>query len=169
MAMPGDWKRAYARQARADYRSWQALEADPAVPACHAMLFLQMACEKACKAWLIANATPPEALQAGHGYVANPLPLVIRQQLDFIGRSRGSEAGFLTFVKHLAVEVELLNPSVDRDGRRPDNCEYPWEDDTRSMHSPLDWTFAPVALLRLPHGGQFVTVLGTAIDRLLSG
>ena len=61
----------------------------------------------------------------------------------------------------------MLNPSVDRDGRRPDNCEYPWEDGAEVLHSPLDWAFAPEALLRDHFGPAFATVLGLAIDRIL--
>ncbi len=78
MATPAQWARGYARQAHADFGTWQATEGNEDVHACHRMLFLQMACEKLCKARLIDDGTPPEALQTSHGYVANPLPLVIR-------------------------------------------------------------------------------------------
>jgi hypothetical protein len=35
--------------------------------------------------------------------------------------------GVLTLVRHLVEEIEVLNPSVRRNGQRPDNCEYPRE------------------------------------------
>ncbi len=63
MATPAEWARGYARQAQADFRAWQALEVDEHVHPCHRMLFLQMACEKLCKARLIDAGTPPTALQ----------------------------------------------------------------------------------------------------------
>ncbi len=29
-------------------------------------------------------------------------------------------------IRELCREVDLLHPSIDDGGRRPDNCEYPW-------------------------------------------
>ena len=167
MATPAEWARGYARQADADFQSWQAIESNEAVQPCHRMLFLQMACEKLCKARLIDAGTPPEALQTSHGYIANPLPLVIRAQLEFMGQSLRAKAGLLTFTRHIAAEIEVMNPAVNRNGLRPDNCEYPWEDDQQALHSPLDWQFNPLQLLRDRFGPSFVKVLQLAIDRAL--
>ena len=167
MATPAQWARGYARQAHADFRTWQAIEGNEDVHPCHRMLFLQMACEKLCKARLIDDGTPPDALQTSHGYVANPLPLVIRAQLEFMGENFVRKAGLLNFTRHLAGEIEVMNPAVDRNGQRPDNCEYPWEDDQHALHSPLDWQFSPLQLLRDRFGPSFVKVLQLAIDRAL--
>jgi hypothetical protein len=167
MATPAEWARGYARQAHADFQSWQALESDQTAQPCHRMLFLQMACEKLCKARLIEAGTPPQALQTSHGYVANPLPVVIRAQLEFMGHNLRSKTGFLLFTRHLASEIEVMNPAMDRGGQRPDNCEYPWEDGGQLLHSPLDWVFSPLQLLRGPFGPTFVKVLRLAINRAL--
>jgi hypothetical protein len=167
MATPGQWARGYARQAHADFQSWQAIEADEIVRPCHRMLFLQMACEKLCKARLIEAGTPPELVQTSHGYVANPLPIVIRAQLEFMGQDLRAKAGLLTFTRHIAAEIEVTNPQVDRNGHRPDNCEYPWENAAQNLHSPFDWTFTPLQLLLGRFGPTFVKVLGLAIDRAL--
>jgi hypothetical protein len=102
MATTAEWARGYARQAQADFRAWQALEENDDVHPCHRMLFLQMACEKLCKARLIDGGTPPAALQTSHGYVANPLPLVIRAQLEFMGENLRPRAGLLSFTCRLA-------------------------------------------------------------------
>jgi hypothetical protein len=165
MATPAEWARGYVRQAQADFRTWQALEENEDVHPCHRMLFLQMACEKLCKARLIDAGTPPAALLTSHGYVANPLPLVIRAQLEFIGENLRAKAGLLNFTRHLAAEIEVMNPAVDRNGQRPDNCEYPWEDAGLTLHSPLDWSFSPLHLLRGPYGPSFVKLLHLAIHR----
>lgn len=165
MAKPAEWARDYARQAQADFRTWQLLEESDDVPSCHRMLFLQMACEKLCKARLIHAGTPPTALQTSHGYVANPLPVVIRAQLEFMGQNLRSRAGLLNFTRHLASEIEVTNPAVDRNGQRPDNCEYPWEDAGLALHSPLDWNFSPLYLLRDRFGPSFVKLLLLALDR----
>jgi hypothetical protein len=167
MATPTQWARGYARQADADFQTWQSIERSDAFHACHRMMFLQMACEKLCKARLIQGGTPPEAVQRSHGYLANPLPLVIRSQLEFMGENLRVRAGFLLFTRHLAAEIEVTNPAVDRNGQRPDNCEYPWVDEAQVLHSPLDWQFTPLQLLRDPFGPSFVKVLKLAIDRAL--
>jgi hypothetical protein len=146
MATNSEWVTAYTRQADADLKTWKELEALPAVPACHRLLFLQMACEKLCKAHLIQAGTATEALQSSHAYVAKPLPVVIREQIDFLGHDPRRAAPVIHVVRHLANEIEIANPSCNREGRRADNCEYPWENGNRVLHSPLDWTFAPLAL-----------------------
>jgi hypothetical protein len=165
MATPAEWARAYARQAQADFRVWQALEVNEDVHPCHRMLFLQMACEKLCKARLIDGGAPPVTLQTSHGYVANPLPLVIRAQLEFMGENLRAREGLIIFTRHLAKEIEVMNPAVDRNGQRPDNCEYPWEDAGQILHSPLEWGFNPVHLLQDRFGSSFVKMLQLAIDR----
>jgi hypothetical protein len=167
MATAEQWAMGYARQADADFTSWQAIESDEAVHPCHRMLFLQMACEKLCKARLIQGGTPPDALQTSHGYVANPLPIIMREQLLFMGQNLPAKTGLLTFARHIAAEIEILNPAVDRNGRRSDNCEYPWVDGAQVLHSPLDWEFRPIRLLRDRFGPTFVKVLRGAINRLL--
>lgn len=167
MATPAEWARGYARQARADFQTWQAIEGNEDVQPCHRMQLLQMACEKLCKARLIDGGTPPEALQTSHGYVANPLPIIIRAQLEYMGQNLRDNAGFLTFTRHLAAEIEVMNPAVDRNGQRPDNCEYPWVDGQQALHSPLDWPFTPLHLLRGRFGPKFVKLLRLAIDRAL--
>ena len=165
MATPNEWASGYARQAQADFVAWQALEEDDSAQPCHRMMLLQMASEKLCKARLIDGGTPPVALQTSHAYVANPLPIVIRSQLEVLGENLRARAGLLQFARHLASEIEVTNPAVTRDGRRPENCEYPWEDTATNLHSPLDHNFIPLQLLRDRHGPLFVKMLKLAIDR----
>lgn len=58
-----------------------------------------------------------------------------------------------------------MNPAADRNSQRPDNGEYPWEDAGLVLHSPLDWSFSPVSLLRDRYGPSFVKMLHLAIHR----
>jgi len=168
MSEPADWVLAYARQAEADFRAWELCEKHPEAVAseCHRLLFLQMACEKLCKAHLIQGGTPPEDLQASHGYIANPLPIVIRQQIIHMRQNLTGMKGVLVLARHLAEEIEVLNPAVRRDGRRPDNCEYPWEAGDQVV-SPLDWSFHPLRLCTVPAGRTFIKLLRGAIDRII--
>lgn len=168
MATPSEWAKGYARQADADFKTWEAIQADPAICACHRMLFLQMACEKLCKAHLIQGGAPPGALQSSHGFVAKPLPLVIRGQIISTKQNLAGMGGVLVFTRHIANEIEVLIPAVDRNGQRPDNCEYPWENGNQDLHSPLDWTFNPSHLLTVPNGRTFLKLVRAAIDRLLA-
>jgi hypothetical protein len=164
----GEWVNALAAQADADFKAWQRYEEHPEalVAECHKLLFLQMACEKLCKAYLIQAGTAPEALRASHGYIAKPLPVIIRQQIIEMGRDPGQMQGVLRHVRYLAEEIEVLNPAIVRVGRRPDNCEYPWEGGHRVM-SPLNWTFSLSRLCTAPAGRTFLKLLREAISRVL--
>jgi hypothetical protein len=168
MSKPADWARAYARQTDADFRAWELFEQRPetVAAACHKLLFLQMACEKLCKAYLIQGGTPPEALQASHGYIANPLPNIMRQQILHMKQSLKGMAGVITHIRHLANEIEILNPASRRDGQRPDNCEYPWESGDLVI-SPLDWGFPTSRLCTAPSGRIFLKLLRASINRVL--
>jgi hypothetical protein len=168
MSEPADWARAYVRQADIDFRAWELYEKHPGAVAaeCHRFLFLQMACEKLCKAHLIRGGTPPENLQTSHGYVANPLPVIIQEQMRRMRRNLHGMRGVLMQIRNPANEIEVPNPAMRRDGQRPDNCEYPWEagDD---VISPLDWTFTPSRLVAAPAGRTFIKLLKGVIDRIL--
>lgn len=168
MANPQEWAKGYARQAQADFQSWQAMEGHEVVQPCHRMLFLQMVCEKLCKAWLINSGTSPDILQTSHGYIANPLPVVLRAQLEFAGERLSKHQGLIKFTRLLANEIEVSNPAVDRNGQRPDNTEYPWENGNNILHSPLDWSFTPLQLLQERFGRTFLKLLHQSIERILN-
>jgi hypothetical protein len=162
---PGEWSLAFARQAQADFATWEALQVQSVVPACHRLLFLQMSCEKLCKSHLIRTGSDPQSLQSSHGYIEKPLPTIIRQVMaEFQLKSKGMK-DILRTVRHLAREIEALSPALNRDGRRPDNCEYPWDDAGGKLHSPLDWSFVPAHLLLEPHGRTFLKFLRVAVER----
>ena len=57
MASPAQWAEGYARQADADFTTWTLLQGNTSVPECHRLLFLQMACEKLCKAHAVQRCT----------------------------------------------------------------------------------------------------------------
>lgn len=172
MIDPADWAKAYAQQADADFKAWELFEKYPEAVAaeCHKLLFLQMACEKLCKAHLIRSGSPPDTVQASHGYVANPLPIVIRRQMEHLNVKPSVARKVLEHVRHLAAEIEILNPAVRRDGLRPDNCEYPWatgNTNDATVLSPLSWTFHPSRLCVVPAGRTFLKLLRGAIDQFL--
>lgn len=166
MADSAAWSIGYARQAKADFETFEKLQS-MSVPECHKLQFLQMACEKLVKAHLChANADPTD-LQTSHAYIAGTLPVVLRQYAAEIHYSGAAARETIRRVRLLAQEIEVLAPSVDRGGQRPDNCEYPWEDAGGTLHVPLDWTFHPSQLLIQPAGVRVIKLIGGAIDRLV--
>ena len=166
MSTPDDWARAYARQADADVYTHDQLALDKSVPECHKLMFLQMACEKLPKAHLCAAGSAPKKLQSSHAYTAKTLPIIIKQQITFSGLDPKGAPWVLQHSRHLAQEIEVLAPAVDRDGQRPDNCEYPWEDSGGQLHLPLEWTFTPSNLLTAKAGRTFLKLVREAIMRL---
>lgn len=167
MSTLADWITGYARQADADFATFQSLQGNSDIPQCHKLLFLQMACEKLCKAHLIAAGTEPALLQSSHAYIAGPLPTVIKQEIVLRTKDLKRMRPLLQAARHLAREIELLNPAVDRSGQRPDNCEYPWDDHHGILHCPLDWSFLPQHLLLMPSGSTVLKLIRLAIDRRL--
>jgi hypothetical protein len=166
MATSAGWSAAYARQADADFTTYEELQS-LSIPPCHKLQFLQMACEKLVKAHLCGEGTEPGTLQQRHAYIAGTLPVVLRQYALSI-RFGGSKAkNVLKESARLAREIELLAPAVKRGGKRPDNCEYPWVDDAGHLHSPLDWSFQLSQLVVRPAGRKVLKLIRGAINRLL--
>ncbi len=164
MSDPEKWAKAFARQAQADFETWERLQTVAEIPECHKLLFLQMACEKLTKAHLCKAGSDPGAIQSSHAYVAKSLPIIIRQQISMSNPKNASWV--LKHSEHLAREIEMLASAVRRGGRRLDNCEYPWEDEGGRLHVPLDWTFTPSGLLSTPAGRTFLKLVRDAIFRL---
>jgi len=167
MANSAEWSIGYARQAAADFRSWNDLAGNPKIPECHRLLFLQMACEKLAKAHLCVEGTDPKMLSISHAYTAKNIPVIIRHQIGLSEQLRGKLRWIVQHTKPLAREIELLAPAVKRAGQRPDNCEYPWEDGAGNLHVPLDWTFEPTRLLTATAGRAFLKLIQNAIERFL--
>ncbi len=161
------WRNAYARQAAADWRAYDVLRRSFGLPRCQSFHFLQMSCEKLCKAFLCGRGVNPRLLQTSHGYIAKNLPLIFQLEPERLKphplRSRST---LLKQIKNLSREIELLAPTVDSQ-RRPDNCEYPWEDAAGNVVVPAEHSFATLSLLSQPAGQELLKILPLAIDALL--
>jgi hypothetical protein len=79
-----DWLYAFARQADADLRAFEFFQENPKllIAECHALLFLQMACEKLCKAHRLGSGEAPDLLFATHAAVAHSLPTILRTEMS---------------------------------------------------------------------------------------
>jgi hypothetical protein len=162
MATATEWSIGYARQARADLGTWAELEFST-LPDCQRLHFLQMACEKLSKAHLCAGGTDPRTLQSSHGYIARQLPLIVRRQLESDRMKPGLIRDVVMATRAIAREIELLAPAIDDGGRRPDNSEYPWEDDTGRLWVPADYTFPIEFLLQQRHGRTILKIIRRAV------
>ena len=167
MATNAQWTIGYARQADADFKMFQVMETNRSFHECHKLQFLQMACEKLVKAHLCRTGRDPATLQTSHAFVAGHLLVVLRQQALFINFRGPKAREALTLGRHLAQEVDVLAPAVKRGGQRPDNCEYPWEDEKKVLHVPLDWSFHPSYLVVRPAARTILKLIRGAIERLL--
>lgn len=167
MNNPLIWQHAYARQAKADLAAYEVLRDSPNLPQCQSLHFLQMACEKLCKAYLCSQKVEPRFLQTSHGFIADNLPEIFkdrRRRLRLYPLNPRST--LLKQVKNLSREIELLAPTVDSQ-RCPDNCEYPWEDGAGNVVVPAEHSFATLSLLPEAAGQELLKIIPFAIDELL--
>ncbi len=166
------WSRSYALQARVDLDARDALLLAP-IPTCQHLHFLQMACEKIAKAHLCLGGANAKTLMHSHGYAAKVLPQIARELLRrsaFAGALSAAPGVIDAMVRHFAREVDLLAPSVDDGGRRPDNCEYPWEDSDGQLHTPSEHEFGSLGTLHKHRAGTtFLKIVGVAAAELASG
>lgn len=161
-----NWVQAFARQAESDLNAREILVLQAGLPACHALHHLQMACEKICKASMIASGTPPLTVQESHAYIAKQLPIIFRQYLNKSSGGKSRNNWIARAVPSLARKIELLSPSVRDGGRSPQNCEYPWlAADGISVVAPSDHRFDFSELFE-PAGTTLLKVLRSACEDL---
>ncbi|CAA9380026.1 MAG: hypothetical protein AVDCRST_MAG64-584 [uncultured Phycisphaerae bacterium] len=162
-----EWRVAYAKQAKADLASREKLLAHADLPESQQLHFLQMACEKICKAYLCGRNTDPAALQTSHAYVATTLPIIARQQFALrSGHSPKSHSWMIGAVRKLARKIELLAPAVKGGGTYPANCEYPWVASDGTVKVPAEHNFE-LDLLHEAAGRHLLKVLYSAVDDLI--
>lgn len=119
------WRRAFARQAEADLQTHNVLLEHRNLPRSQELHFLQMACEKTCKAYQLRGGVRAEDLRKTHACITKVLPLVAREQLVRSARQRIDHSWVINAIRSLARRIELLHPAVDDGGGCPQNCEYP--------------------------------------------
>ena len=164
-----DWRIAYAKQARSDLQTRDViLQHSPRLPSCQELHYLQMCCEKICKAYLCWRGSDPKQLQSSHAYIASVLPQIVRQHLARQSRQVQQSAHWvIPAVRRLARQIELLAPSIDSDGSIPSNCEYPWEDAAGRVFVPAEHNFA-LDLLHAPAGVFLLKTLQVVVEELSS-
>lgn len=160
-----DWARAYAKQSASDFQIYEHLLAQPGVPVCHKLHYLQMACEKIAKAYQFRDmATAESKLTTSHiafskfinSYLTSS-PVVKR---EYEGRD-AQLIGFKKKAHSIAREIEKLAPAVDQE-HSPSNAEYPWEQDNNIL-IPCDYSYPNLSMLHEPVGLNFLRLIKEAI------
>ena len=160
------WRIGYAKQALADLRARERLLQHPDLPDCQQLHFLQMACEKLCKAYLCGQGVDPATLRSSHGYISNPLPIIAKQQFALEShKARVDRTWVIHALRVLARKIELLAPAMTDAGRHPSNCEYPWAGPDGTVRVPAEHNFG-LDLLHEKAGRHLLKVLYTAADDL---
>lgn len=160
------WRVAYAKQAIADLRTREKLLEHPDLPDCQQLHFLQMACEKLCKAYLCGQGVDPETLRSSHAYISGPLPIIARQQFAQEARKVQTDRTWvIQALRALPRKIELLAPAVHDGGRQPANCEYPWVGPDAAVRVPCEHNFG-LDLLHEKAGRHLLKILYTAAEEL---
>jgi hypothetical protein len=165
------WARAFWWQAESDLTVYDVLTApaQAALPRCHGLHYLQMACEKVAKAYR-ARDTAAE-LHGDNGLLRRHVGfekfmksflLSPQVQSEYEGRTEQlQQVG--KAVRALAREVEKLAPAVDA-AVAPENTEYPWiHGDT--VVAPRDYDYSRLSLLAEPGGRTFLKLIRLAVER----
>lgn len=153
-----NWIQAFARQAASDLQARDLLAATAALPQCHSLQHLQMACEKICKAAMIAADTDPLEVQRSHAHIAKQLPNLVKLYMSREAGRLPRDNWVVRAIRPLARKIELLNPAVRDGGRSPQNCEYPWERGDGSIIAPADHSF-DFSILFEPAGTTLLKIL----------
>ncbi len=164
----GDWADAFLRQGISDLGVHDLLAStlNASLPHCHALHYLQMACEKLAKAYRIRDTSA--ALHGENGLLRKHVgfskfmsafllsPVVKR---GYTGRTKQLEEVRRRALA-LAREVEKLAPAVD-DESAPANAEYPWQAGEKVV-APYEYDFPNLSLLRGASGRTFLKLVHQA-------
>lgn len=166
----GDWATAFLRQGRSDLQVYDLLSAqrELEIPRCHALHYLQMACEKIAKAYRIRDTNAE--LEGEGGLLRRHVGFEKFMSAFLLSPSiRSAYAGRTAQLRQiakttlaLAREIEKLAPAVD--GQTvPENAEYPWKV-AGHVVAPCEHEFSRLSLLREAGGTTFLKLLRRAAD-----
>jgi len=165
------WRTAYAKQSFSDFQTYEYLCDAKGLPHCHRLHYLQMCLEKLCKAYRYDRPLDELSLrnlQSTHGVIAKILPQIVREHWRQVGLG-SARKDQLQRVREICRELDLLAPSVDDGGRRPDNVEYPWPSpEGVGMNVPCEYKFAIDQRLRSSDGRMLLKVAAAALALLAS-
>ena len=126
-----------------------------------------MACEKLCKAHLCGQGSEAADLQSSHAYIANVLPIIVRQRIATQLHHKPKDGtAVMAQVRTLSRAIELLSPAVRDGGAHPANCEYPWIGPGGRLVVPARHKFS-LDLLYAPAGRFLLKAMYAELDLLI--
>lgn len=150
-----DWASAYKIQARSDLTLYERVGA-LTLPSCHQLHYLQMWLGKLCKSYMVPQEFAKQQFE--HGVVSKVFPRLIQQELR---RTPSNMAD----LRRLCRQVDLLHPQIDDAGRRPDNVEYPWLDQSGKLQVPAQENFRLARELHTSQGKQLLRIAKDLTNR----
>ncbi len=165
------WAGAFWRQGRSDFGVYELLAAKSPkeVPRCHALHYLQMACEKIAKAYRIRDTNAElhgegGLLRCHVGFEKLMRALLLSPAVRDSYQGRTAQLREVNkMVLVLAREIEKLAPAVD-DQASPENAEYPWASG-KAVIAPCEHDFSRLSLLHEASGRSFLKLLRLALRR----
>ena len=133
------WARGFALQALSDLRARETL-VNANVEKCHRLHFLQMAAEKACKAYLNAG-SGHDRVKKSHACIERTLPMIARDYYSKLNDNNQIRGWEISEIRRIAHEIQVLAPACNDGDLREDNSEYPWEDARGNICIPCEYSF----------------------------
>jgi hypothetical protein len=158
------WASAFAEQSRSDWQVYTFLAAEPRIPACHELHYLQMACEKISKAYRCRDTASnfEELLKRHVGFTKFIGSFLASPSIKEAYRGRDAQLRQIARIARvLAREIEKLAPAVDRAGS-PENAEYPWASGDNVV-VPCRYGYPRLSLLTTPGGRTLLKLVAQAI------
>lgn len=159
------WAAAFAAQSRSDWQVYDHLAAEPEIPACHHLHYLQMACEKIAKAYRCRDRSVnlEELLKRHVGFAKFMGSFLASPSMKEAYRGRVAQLREVArLARALSREIEKLAPAVDRSAS-PENAEYPW-DSGEEVISPCQYSYPRLSLLTSPGGRTLLKLVARAIQ-----
>lgn len=161
--MSEEHRAAFFTQAGSDWRVYQLLAATSGLPPCHALHYLQAACEKLAKAYRLRDTGAAfDDVASRHTGFAKFVNAFLRSPTlvaEYQGRLDHHRAVCSSSAR-FAREIEKLAPAVDRT-TSPENAEYPWLRD-RTVITPCEYRYPALSLLRESGGRSFLRLVERA-------
>lgn len=158
------WQAAFLKQARSDWEAYQKTT-ESEWPYCHRLHYLQMATEKLSKALLVAGNSDIKSLAGSHAAFVKFMRAASKNRKlhQALGLKKSPLKVHFSKLLSLAYEIEILAPALAKGGPNP---EYPWEDPTGNVATPVDYAFPLTKLLqKAPQGIQLLRHIEVFIKR----
>ena len=171
MSRDAQYAAAFHAQAKSDWEVYEQLvRAQPSLPICHQLHYLQMACEKLGKAYRLRQpAANVDAIVTRHVGFTQFVNDYLRSP-EVRDKYRDRAAAHKSVCKAsatIAREIEKLAPAVNR-AWSPENAEYPWERGDWEAGAgqvlvPCDYGYPALSLLKTEKGSAFLKIVREAL------